>query len=51
MDSPERASDALSALEGATQDASKKACALLEDEAQAEGPPNANQAVSEAPST
>ena len=31
MDSPERASDALPALEGATQDASLEACASLED--------------------
>ena len=31
MDSPERAFDALPALEGAAQDASKEACASLED--------------------
>ena len=50
MDSlEERASDALSALEGATHDASKKACASLENEALAGGPPNADQAIREAP--
>ena len=38
------------ALEGSAQDASKEACASLEDGAQTEGPPNADQAVSEAPS-
>ena len=48
MDSPEQASDALSALEGVAQDASEEACASLEDGASAGGPPNANQAVSEA---
>ena len=34
MDSPERSVDSLSALEGAAQDASQKACASLEDGAQ-----------------
>ena len=51
MDSPERALDALPTLEGATQDASKEACASLEDGAPTGGPPNADQAVSEAPAT
>ena len=37
MDSLERASDALSALEGASQDSSKEACASLEDEVPAGG--------------
>ena len=50
-DSLEQASNALSALEGATQDASKEAYASLEDGALAGGPPNAYQVVSEAPST
>ena len=50
MDSPERASDALSTLEGATQDASRETCASLEDGAPTGGPPNANQVVREAPS-
>ena len=39
VDSPERALDALPALEGASQDASKKACASLEDGVLAEGLP------------
>ena len=51
MDSPERASDALPALEGATQDASRETCASLEDGASVGRPSNANQVVSEAPST
>ena len=50
VDSPERASGALPALEGATQDASRETCASLEDGASVEGPSNANQVVSEAPS-
>ena len=49
MDSPKQASDALSALEGAAQDSSKVACASLEDGAPTGGPPNVDQAVSEAP--
>ena len=40
MDSPERAIDALLALEGVAQDASKEAYASLEDGAPAGGPPN-----------
>ena len=51
MDSPERASNALPALEGAAQDASREAYASQEDGALAEGPPNTYQVVSEAPST
>ena len=47
LDSPERTLDALMALEGASQDTSKAACASLEDGAPAEGPPNADQAISE----
>ena len=50
-DSPERASNALPALEGTAQDASREAYASLEDRALAGGPPNAYQVVSEAPST
>ena len=50
VDSPKRASDVVSALEGAAQDTSKEACASLEDGAPIGGPPNADQAVSEAPS-
>ena len=49
MDSPRRASDALSTLEGASQDAAKKAYASLEDGASAGGLPNIDQAVREAP--
>ena len=48
MDSLEQASDALSV--GASQDASRKACALLEDEVPAKGPPNAVGVLGEAPS-
>ena len=48
MDSLERASDALPTLEGAAQDASREACASLEDGALARGPPKDDQAVSEA---
>ena len=51
MDSPGRAFDALPMLEGTGQDASKEACALLEDGAQTGGPPNADQVISEAPTT
>ena len=50
MDSPERASDALCALEGAAQDDSKESCASLENGDLTEGPPNADQDVIEAPS-
>ena len=48
VDSPKRVSDALLALEGASQDASKEACALLEDGVPIEGPPNAVGVVGEA---
>ena len=51
VDYPERASDALLAWEGAAHDASKEACALLEDGALTRRPPNPDQAVSEASST
>ena len=50
VDSPEQAFDALSALEGASQDASREACALLEDGVPTRGPPNADGVVGEAPS-
>ena len=46
MDSPERASDALPALEGVDQDA----CASLKDGAPTRGPSNADQGAREAPS-
>ena len=49
MNSLERASDALPSLEGTAHEASKKACASLENEALAGGLPNVDQAVSEAP--
>ena len=48
VDSPERAPNALLALEGAAQDYSKESCASLEDRALVRGPPNIDQAVSEA---
>ena len=51
VNSPKRASNVLPALEGATQDASREACASLEDGAPAEGLPNIDRAVSEAPTT
>ena len=38
VDSPERASDALLALEGASQEASKEACASLENGVPTGGP-------------
>ena len=50
MDSLERALDALLALEGASQDASREACASLEDGVSVEGPSNAEGVVREAPS-
>ena len=50
MDSLERAFDALLALEGATQDTSWEACALLEDWVPTGGPRNADRVVREAPS-
>ena len=48
VDSPERAPDALLTLKGVAQDTSREACTSLEDGALARGPPNADQAVSEA---
>ena len=51
VNSPKRASNVLPALEGATQDASREACASLEDGAPAGGLPNVDRAVSEAPTT
>ena len=50
VDSPKRASDSLPVLEGAAQDASKEACASLENGAPIEGPHNADQVIHEAPS-
>ena len=50
MDSLEQASNALLTLEGASQDASKEACALLEDGVPAGGLPNADGVMGEAPS-
>ena len=49
MDSPERSSGALLALEGASQDASKVACASLEDGVPTGGPPNADGVMGKAP--
>ena len=49
MDSLERASDALPALEGATQEAPKEACASLENGVPTEGSSNADRVVGEAP--
>ena len=49
MDSLERALDALPVFEGAAQDASREACASLEDGDTTRRVPNANQVVSEAP--
>ena len=48
MDSLKRAFDALLALEGASQDDSREACALLEDGVPAEGLPNAVRVKGEA---
>ena len=50
MDFLEQASNALPTLEGASQDASKEACALLEDGVPTGGPPNADGVMMEAPS-
>ena len=47
VDSPKRAPDALPALERAAQDASREACASLEEGAPTRGPSNVDQAVSE----
>ena len=49
-DSLERASSAFSTLEGATKDASREACASLEDGNLAGGPPSADKVVGQAPS-
>ena len=49
MESLERASGALLALEGASQDASQKACASLENEILVRGPPSVDNVVGEAP--
>ena len=51
VDSLERAFNTLPEFEGVAQDASKEACASLEDGAPARGPPKADQAVSEASAT
>ena len=48
LDSPERASDAILALEGATQETSKEAYALLEYGSLARRPPDVNKVVGEA---
>ena len=50
LESPERASDALLALGGTAQDASKEACASLEDGIPVGGPPSTDKVVGEAPS-
>ena len=49
VDSPERASDALSALEGAARDVSQEACASLEDRVPTGGPRNVDRVMREAP--
>ena len=49
VDSPERASDALPALEGAAQEAHREACASLENGVLTGGPPNADRVVGETP--
>ena len=49
IDSPEQASDALPALEGVSQDASKEACASLEDVVSTGGSPNDDGVLVEAP--
>ena len=48
LDSLERASGILPALEGAAQGTSKEACASMEDGAPVGGPPDADRVVSEA---
>ena len=50
-DSPKRASNALPALEGVTQDASKESYASLEDVAPTGGPPSIDNVVGDALST
>ena len=49
VDSPERASDALSTLDSASQEAPREPCASLEDGVPNGGPPTANKVVGEAP--
>ena len=49
VDSPDRASDALLALEGAAQEAPKEPYASLEDGIPDKGPPDADRAMEEAP--
>ena len=49
VDSQERAFDALLALEGTTQDASREACAPLEGGIPTEGPPSTGNIMGEAP--
>ena len=51
LDSPQRAFDALPALEGDAQNSSREACASLEDGIPAEEPPSADKVVGEAPSS
>ena len=48
VDSPDRASDALLALEGAAQEAPREPYASLEDGIPDKGPPNADRAIGEA---
>ena len=50
VDSLELASGALLTLEGASQDASREACASLEDGVSVGGPPNSDKVVGKAPS-
>ena len=49
MDSLEHALDSLSALEGATQEAPRTACASLEDGVPAKRPPNVDRVMGKAP--
>ena len=49
MDSPEQASNALPALEGAAQEGLREASASLEDGVPDKGPPDAIRALEEAP--
>ena len=49
VDSPYRAFNALQALESATQDASREACASLKDGVPTEGPRNADRVVGRLP--
>ena len=49
MDSPERASDALLALEGAAQEAPREACTSMEDMVLDGGPTDADRVMREAP--